>query len=102
MTTELSRRGALKGALATTGLSAMGGTAFAATTRPYRVGVIGAGWFGKLNLFSLMQVAPVEAVAIADVDQKMLEDARDKTAARPDSIVPPKKPPAIYHDYATC
>jgi predicted dehydrogenase len=67
--------------------------------RPYRVGVIGAGWFGKLNLFTLMQVAPAEAVALADVDRRMLEEARNQTMARQDSVSPPRRRPAIYEDY---
>ena len=67
--------------------------------RPYRVGVIGAGWFGKLNLFTLMQVAPVEAVAFADVDRRMLEEARSLTMARRDSVSPPRRRPAIHADY---
>jgi predicted dehydrogenase len=77
--------------------SLAGGAARAA--RPWRVGVIGSGWFGKLNLFALMQVAPVEAVALCDVDPAMLSEAADLTAARADSVVKPTQRPALYADY---
>ena len=40
-----------------------------------RVGLIGAGWYGKCDLFRLMQVAPVEVVAVCDVDSKMRSEA---------------------------
>jgi len=86
------------------GLAAMGTAATlagsaGAAARPYRVGVIGSGWFGKLDLFSLMQVAPVEVVALCDVDRTMLEDAAAQTMARTDSVVKPAKRPALYEDY---
>ena len=37
-----------------------------------RVGLIGCGWYGKCDLFRLLQVAPVEVVSLCDVDQHML------------------------------
>src|ERR1039458_3898063 len=37
--------------------------------KPKRVGLIGAGWYGKSDLWRLLQVAPVEVVSICDVDQ---------------------------------
>ena len=33
-----------------------------------RVGLIGTGWYGKCDLFRLLQVAPVEVVSLCDVD----------------------------------
>lgn len=82
--------------------------AFAASTIPglaaprrWRVGVVGAGWFGKLNAHALMQVAPVEIVALADVDRRMLEAAAKEIAAYPDSLLKQTKPPALYKDYRT-
>ena len=86
------------------GLAVLGtATAFAgstsATALPYRVGVVGSGWFGKLDLFTLMQVAPVEPVALCDVDRTMLEDAGAQTMARADSVLKPAKRPALYEDY---
>ena len=40
-----------------------------------RVGLIGCGWYGKCDLLRLLQVAPVEVVALCDVDRNMLTDA---------------------------
>jgi predicted dehydrogenase len=40
-----------------------------------RVGVIGCGWFGMVDLTRLMEVANVEVAGMCDVDQKMLEAA---------------------------
>ena len=34
-----------------------------------RVGLIGCGWYGKSDLFRLVQVAPVEIVSLCDVDK---------------------------------
>jgi predicted dehydrogenase len=60
-----------------------------------RVGLIGTGWYGKADLFRLIQVAPVEVVSLCDVDKKMLEDAAEMTATRQAS----KKKPRTFHDY---
>ncbi len=42
-----------------------------------RVGLIGSGWYGKCDLFRLIQVAPVEVVSLCDVDKQMLADAAE-------------------------
>jgi predicted dehydrogenase len=60
-----------------------------------RVGLIGTGWYGKINLIRLLQVAPVEVVSLCDVDKKMLAQAADIVGARQDS----KKRPRTYADY---
>ena len=60
-----------------------------------RVGLIGTGWYGKCDLFRLIQVAPVEVVSLCDVDRRMLADAADQVAARQAS----KKKPRTYSDY---
>jgi predicted dehydrogenase len=92
-----SRRAALAGGLAAASLA---GAAHAATrARPYRVGVIGAGWFGKLDLHALMAVAPVEVVALCDVDSAVLARARDEIRARTDTVTPQRRTPATYADY---
>ncbi len=67
-----------------------------AQKRP-RVGLIGAGWYGKSDLFRLIQVAPVEVVSLCDVDKKMLAEAADIVAERQES----KKRPRLYGDYRT-
>lgn len=60
-----------------------------------RAGLIGSGWYGKVDLFRLIQVAPVEVVSLCDVDKQMLEEAAELTATRQAS----KKKPRTYHDY---
>ncbi len=60
-----------------------------------RVGLIGAGWYGKSDLLRLIQVAPVEVVSLCDVDKKMLAEAADLVSERQTS----KKKPRTYGDY---
>lgn len=60
-----------------------------------RVGLIGSGWYGKVDLLRLIQVAPVEVVSLCDVDKKMLAEAADIVAGRQLS----KKKPRTYGDY---
>lgn len=45
------------------------------TNKSYRVGLIGTGWYGKSDLFRLMQVADIEVTALCDVDSNMLANA---------------------------
>jgi predicted dehydrogenase len=65
--------------------------------KPLRVGLIGSGWYGKCDLFRLIQVAPVEVVSLCDVDKQLLADAATQVAARQAS----KKTPRTYGDYRT-
>ncbi len=60
-----------------------------------RVGLIGSGWYGKVDLLRLLQVAPVEVVSLCDVDKRMLAEAADIVASRQLS----KKKPRTYGDY---
>jgi predicted dehydrogenase len=60
-----------------------------------RVGLIGCGWYGKCDLFRLIQVAPVEVVSLCDVDKKLLAEAAEMVAVRQAS----KKTPQTYGDY---
>ncbi|QOV90327.1 Gfo/Idh/MocA family oxidoreductase [Humisphaera borealis] len=69
--------------------------AFAADQKKYRVGVIGTGWYGKCDLFRLIQVSPVDVVSICDVDKQMLAGAADMIAERQVS----KKKPRTYGDF---
>ena len=62
---------------------------------PKRVALIGTGWYGKIDLFRLIQVAPVEVVALCDVDSTMLSEAADMVARRQKSGRRPK----TYGDY---
>ena len=60
-----------------------------------RVGLIGCGWYGKCDLWRLLQVAPAEVVSLCDVDRRMLAEAADMAAARQLS----KQKPRVYGDY---
>lgn len=62
---------------------------------PRKVGVVGPGWYGKIDLFRLIQVDPVEVVALCDVDRNMLKAAAEMTAARQKS----GEVPRTYGDY---
>ena len=63
--------------------------------KPKRVGLIGSGWYGKSDLWRLIQVAPVEVVSICDVDKRMLAGAVEIASQRQKS----KKTPRGYGDY---
>jgi predicted dehydrogenase len=65
--------------------------------RPLRVGLIGTGWYGKVDLFRLLQVAAVEVVSLCDVDRALLADAAAQVALRQVS----KKTPRTFSDYRT-
>jgi predicted dehydrogenase len=67
----------------------------AADLPPKRVGLIGCGWYGKSDLFRLVQIAPVEIVSLCDVDKKNLAECADWAVARQAS----KKRPRLYTDY---
>ena len=60
-----------------------------------RVGLIGSGWYGKIDLLRLIQVAPVEVISLCDVDKGILAEAADIVAGRQLS----KKKPRTYGDY---
>jgi predicted dehydrogenase len=63
--------------------------------KPLRVGLIGTGWYGKCSLFRLLQVAPVEVVALCDADKKMLAEAADLIGQRKGYT----KKPRLHGDY---
>ena len=93
----MQRRSFLKtsvlGAAALSGLNTAGlsSSLYAAgQEKIYRVGLIGAGWYGKNDLFRMLQVANVEVAGICDVDSVMLERAIDMTAVRQKSGAKPK------------
>src|SRR5213596_1213646 len=69
-------------------------TTFAAD-KARRVGLIGAGWYGKSDLWRLVQVEPVEIVSICDVDKHMLAGAGEIASQRQKS----KQKPRTYPDY---
>ena len=74
--------------------SSLHGQEFAQEKRR-RVGLIGCGWYGKIDLCRLIQVAPVDVVSLCDVDKQMLEDAANLIAARQSSHSRPR----LYSDF---
>jgi len=66
-------------------------------SKKYRVGLIGTGWYGKVDLFRLLAIAreEVDVVGLCDVDKKMLSQAAKLTAERQQS----GRAPALYTDY---
>ncbi|WOK08055.1 Gfo/Idh/MocA family oxidoreductase [Imperialibacter roseus] len=96
-TFNINRRHFLKGASATLALSTFGfrGIDLINPQRPFRVALIGTGWYGKSDLFRLIQVAPVEVIALCDVDKNQLNAAADLVSKRQKS----GKKPKLYGDY---
>jgi predicted dehydrogenase len=92
----MNRRQLLQAGAAGLAASTLGGyVAHAAEQKPYRVGLIGSGWYGKSDLFRLIQVAPVEVVSLCDPDKRMLSGAAEMVVQRQQS----KKTPRTYGDY---
>jgi predicted dehydrogenase len=106
MKPTFNRRSFLKGSVASLALSSLAANA-AANPAPlisknsfkpikkYTVALIGAGWYGKSDLYRLIQVADVDVVALCDADSVMLNEAADLVTARLKS----KKRPKLYEDY---
>jgi len=92
----MDRRDFLKASAASVALSALGAyAAEPARQKPRRVGLIGTGWYGKSAHFRLLQIEPVEVVALCDVDKNMVAEAAKMIAARQVS----KNTPRTYGDY---
>src|SRR3982074_3166411 len=88
---NINRRRFLQTASASVALSALGADALDIVNgKPKRVGLIGAGWYGKSDLWRLVQVAPVEIVSICDVDKQMLAGAVDIASQRQKSKRKPR------------
>lgn len=96
-TFNINRRRFIKGATATLALSAFGAQAMDIlyAQKTWRVALVGTGWYGKSDLFKLIQVAPVEVVALCDVDKNMLTEAGSLVSQRQKS----KKVPRLYNNY---
>src|SRR5690242_11805985 len=94
---SINRRHFLKGATATLALTALGanGMSILNPDKIYRVALIGTGWYGKSDLFRLIQVAPVNIVALCDVDQHQLSEAAKMVSQRLKTNTTPK----LYNDY---
>ena len=76
-------------------MSAFGNYAAEFADQKKRVGLIGCGWYGKVDLLRLIQVAPVEVVSLCDVDKQLLAGAVEIVSTRQAS----KKKPRTYSDY---
>jgi predicted dehydrogenase len=63
--------------------------------KPRRVGLIGCGWYGKIDLLRLIQIASVEVISLCDVDKQMLAEAAAIVASRQAS----KNTPRTYTEY---
>src|SRR5215472_3356642 len=89
----MERRQFLRAGLA--GLLAQHYAPGAADEKPKRVGLIGCGWYGKSDIFRLVQISPVEIVSLCDVDKKNMEEAAQWAVDRQAS----KKKPQLFTDY---
>ena len=94
---NINRRRFLQGATASLALMSLGtsGMGMINPTKKLRVALIGTGWYGKSDLFRLIQVAPVEVVALCDVDNNLLIGAAKLVGERLKSA----KAPRLYKDY---
>ncbi len=94
---HITRRDFLKGASSSLALTALGprGVDLINPPQKFRVALIGAGWYGKSDLFRLIQVVPVEVIALCDVDKRMLKGAIDLISKRQSS----GKKPKGYNDH---
>lgn len=92
-----NRRQFLQGTAATLALAPLELPAmpFGPADKTYKVALIGTGWYGKSDLFRLIQVAPVEVIALCDPDKNILEKAADLVATRQHN----KQKPKLYGDY---
>ena len=92
---NISRRRFLQSAGAALAVSTLGADAAdILNQKPRRVGLIGTGWYGKSDLWRLIQVAPVEVVSLCDADKHMLAEAAEMASQRQN-----RKGAAHLHDY---
>lgn len=71
----MDRRAFLSSASALAALAAAAPLRGQASSKPRRrVGLIGCGWFGGVDLLRLSQAAPIDVVSLCDVDGKALEN----------------------------
>ena len=94
---NINRRHFIKGATASLALGTFGayGLDLVNPQKPLRVALIGTGWYGKSDLFRLIQVVPVDVIALCDVDKNMLNAAGQLVSQRQKS----GKVPKLYGDY---
>ncbi len=96
MSFTINRRRFLQTSAASLAFSALGSYGVELINqKPKRVGLIGCGWYGKSDLFRLIQVAPVEVISLCDPDQHQLAEAATMVSQRQKS----KKTPRTYSDF---
>lgn len=94
---NINRRKFLQTASASLALSTLGprGLDLLFQDKAWRVGLIGTGWYGKNDVFRLIQVAPVEVISVCDPDQHLLKEAANLISQRQKSANTPR----TYTDY---
>ncbi|SOE21207.1 Predicted dehydrogenase [Spirosomataceae bacterium TFI 002] len=93
---SFNRRDFLKGSVAAFALTSFGASgAIFNNAKNYKVALIGTGWYGKSDLFRLIQVADVEVVSLCDVDSNQLKQAGEMVSKRQKS----GKTPKLFKDY---
>lgn len=97
MNQNISRRNLLKGISASVALAAFESAGMAQLSTPikWKVALIGTGWYGKSDLFRLMQVANIDVVALCDPDKNQLDNAARLIMQRQKSSIKPR----LYSDY---
>src|SRR5262245_18939654 len=94
---SISRRKFIRNSSATLALAAFQAdrVSFLRSLAPRRVALIGSGWYGTSDLLRLIQVAPVEVVAVCDVDKNQLNKAIQRVSERQSN----RKKSLGYTDY---
>lgn len=95
--TNTNRRKFIKRTSAALALTSLGAYGFETTNndKPWRVGLIGCGWYGTSDLFKLIQVAAINVIAVCDVDNKFMLRTATQIAQRQKS----GKTPKMYKEY---
>jgi len=91
---KINRRDFLRNSSMLLAMSALHPYVSNSNTNARRVALIGTGWYGKSDLFRLMQVAPVEVAGLCDVDAHQLQQAVTMVNERK-----PQKNLASFSDY---
>ncbi len=96
-TMEKTRRSFIKHSAAALAFSSIGFPSItsAQKQKPWRVALIGTGWYGKSDLFKLIQVASIEVVGLSDVDNNHLQEAAVLVQQRQSN----GKKPNLYNRY---
>ena len=94
---NINRRNFLKNSTALLALSSFGeyGLDVLFSEKQWRVGLIGTGWYGKSDLFRLIQVANTDVISLCDVDENHLNEAAQLVSER----LKTNKKPRLYKDY---